>query len=316
MTQPPVSAPSARASAVDAAQQAIEHVRATLFPFRFERWLALGFLAFLDQCGRGGGGSFNFPGGGGSGGGGRSGAEADVSRALEWLGGHAILVAAATAVVLALIVAVTALVLWIGSRAVFMYMDDVATGRADVARPWREHAERANSLFAWRFVIGVATLLGFLLLVIAAAILAYAAWRGRIATGVALVVGLVVLLPMLLVLAAVSALVSIALRDFVAPLQWRLELPCGDALRIFAGLVRAQPGVFVAYVLLKIAFSFGAGIILLFAGCLTCCCAFLPVVSQTLLQPLFYFERAWSLCLMRQLGHDVFRLAPSEVPYS
>ncbi len=72
-------------------------------------------------------------------------------------------------------------------------------------------------------------------------------------------------------------------------------------------LLRTQPGVFVVYVLLKIAFSFVAGIVVLLAGCLTCCCAFLPVVSQTVLQPIFYFERAWSLCLLRQLGHDVFR---------
>jgi hypothetical protein len=32
------------------------------------------------------------------------------------------------------------------------------------------------------------------------------------------------------------------------------------------------------------------------------------VVSQTLLQPLFYFERSWSLIFLRQLGHDVFEL--------
>jgi hypothetical protein len=30
------------------------------------------------------------------------------------------------------------------------------------------------------------------------------------------------------------------------------------------------------------------------------------VVTQTFLQPLFFFERAWSLCLLRQLGHDLF----------
>jgi hypothetical protein len=63
-------------------------------------------------------------------------------------------------------------------------------------------------------------------------------------------------------------------------------------------------------VLLKIAFSVVAGVVVLVAGCLTCCCAFLPIVGQTALQPLFYFERAWSLCFMRQLGHDVIRALP------
>ena len=54
-----------------------------------------------------------------------------------------------------------------------------------------------------------------------------------------------------------------------------------------------------------------AAIVVLVAGCLTCCCAFLPIVSQTALQPLFYFERAWSLYFMRQLGHDVIRAMPA-----
>jgi hypothetical protein len=32
---------------------------------------------------------------------------------------------------------------------------------------------------------------------------------------------------------------------------------------------------------------------------------------QTVFQPLFYFERAWSLYLLRQMGHDLpGRLAP------
>jgi len=29
------------------------------------------------------------------------------------------------------------------------------------------------------------------------------------------------------------------------------------------------------------------------------------VVTQTVLQPLFFFERAWSLHLLRQMGYDL-----------
>jgi hypothetical protein len=76
-------------------------------------------------------------------------------------------------------------------------------------------------------------------------------------------------------------------------------------MRILSGLVRAHPGAFAVYVLLKIAFSMVAGMLLMVAACLTCCCALLPVVMQTALQPLFYFERAWSLFLLRQLGYDL-----------
>jgi hypothetical protein len=312
MTMPSMPAPPVRVSPIDAAQQAVEHTRRFLFPFRFERWLALGFVAFLEQCGRGGGGgsSFRFPGPGVDTDTTVGNPAAEVSRVVDWLGGHVVVVAIAAAFLLALIVALTALVLWVGSRAIFVYMDDVATGRADVRRPWREHAEAASSLFAWRFVIGLATLLGVLFIVLLGGVLVFAAWKGRLSGGVALAIGLLALLPSFLALVVASALVSVALRDFVAPLQWRHGIPCGDALRTFSALLRANPGPFALYVLLKIAFALVAGIVVLVAGCLTCCCAFLPVVSQTALQPLFYFERSWSLCFLRQLGHDVIRAAP------
>jgi len=81
-------------------------------------------------------------------------------------------------------------------------------------------------------------------------------------------------------------------------------------MRLLLDLLRAHPGVFVVYVLLKLAFSMVAGIVIAVAACLTCCCALLPVVMQTVLQPLFYFERAWSLFLLRQLGYDLLSAAP------
>ena len=55
----------------------------------------------------------------------------------------------------------------------------------------------------------------------------------------------------------------------------------------------------------KIVFGIASGILVLVAACLTCCCVLLPIVTQTALQPLFFFERAWSLFLLRQLGHDL-----------
>src|SRR5258706_289060 len=101
MPPPPPLAP--RVSPLDAVGEAIEYTKRNLFPFRFERWLALGFVAFLDQCGRGGGGSFRLP--GRMGGGGESGGGPDVSGVTEWLGSHVALVVGIAAVVLALILA-------------------------------------------------------------------------------------------------------------------------------------------------------------------------------------------------------------------
>ncbi len=295
---------SLRVSPLDAAQQAIEHTRRALFPFRLERWLLLGLLAFLDQCGRGGAGIPNLPAGAfrdSPGGGGER-----ASTAAAWIGSHVGLVMAIAAAALLLIVALSALVLWVNSRGIFMYIEAVAAAPAELGLRWREHAERAQSLFAWRFGLAMATLVAVILLVGAGAGAIFLHAREHLSSVamVILIVGLLLLLVMLIV--AVS-MVSVLLRDFVAPLQWRLGLPCGAATRQAIALLRPELGALVLYLLLKIAFAVILGIATLIAGCLTCCCAFLPVLCQAVLQPLLFFERAWSLFLLRQLGVDAIQ---------
>jgi hypothetical protein len=305
---------TASVSPLDAAQQALEHTRRQLFPFRFERWLALGFVAFLDQCGRTQMGfSARLPIGTG-GGGGEGGHGGDAGRVLSevsaWLAAHLMLVMAIAAVVLVLVLCVVAFVLWINSRGVFMYVDNVATGRADVSRPWREHAAKADSYFAWNLGLAFAVLTGGMLLLGVAAFVGIRMARGQggLAPGIA---ALAILVGLFLILVLASALASLALRDFVAPIQMSAGLPCGAAFGVFLGLLRAHPGPFVVYVLLKIVFAMVLAFVTIVAACLTCCCALIPVVTQTLLQPAFYFERAWSLCLLRQAGYDLF---PAAVP--
>jgi hypothetical protein len=303
------TAPVSASAPLDAFQQAIEHTRRNLFPFRFERWLALGFVAFLDQCGRGGA-SFNVPGPGGWGD--TDGARGQIDSALAWLVAHVVLVSMLAALLLAIVIAVTAVVLWVNSRGVFMYVDDVANGRADVARPWREHAHLASSYFAWSFGLTVATLTVVLLLVLAIGGVALVMVHGRPAAVVAGVALIAALAFVLLAVAFVAVLASVGLRDFVAPLQMRSGRPCGEAIRVLLGLLRAHPGVFVVYVLLKVAVTLALGMVALVVGCCTCCFGFLPVVAQTALQPAYYFERAWPLYVLRRLGHDL--VVPPALP--
>jgi len=297
----PPAAPG-RLSAIEAAQQAIDHTSARLFPFRFEQWLVLGLLAFLDQCGRTGGfSSPPLPGGGADGGSGLP----DPSRITDWLGAHAataMLIAAAT---LALVLGLMALVLWINSRGIFMYVDAVATGRVEIARPWREHADRAGSLFAWRFALSAAALLMVVVAVALVFLGVVGVQDGRFSARVAIGLGLLVMLPVMAVALLALSLLSVALRDFAAPIQIARSVSCGEALRLVLGLARAHPGAFVGYVLLKIVFAIALAVAGTLVGCATCCLGFLPVVMQALLQPAFYFERAWSLYLLRAAGYDL-----------
>jgi len=302
-------------SPVDAAQQALQHTRRQLFPFKFERWLALGVAAFLDQCGRTQPGfSTGFPGGSSGPHGGEHEPGQVLSQAAAWLGAHVMMVMAIAAVVLVLILCFTALVLWVNSRGVFVYLDAVSTGRADVARPWREHAAKADSYFAWSFGLSLGALTGIILMVVTAAIVVFRGVRGTGGFGAGLVVALVVLGSLLLIFVLTFALASVALRDFVAPIQMRTGLSCGACIGLLLGLLRLYPGVFVVYVLLKIVFFVALAFVVTAAACVTCCCALVPVVTQTLLQPAFYFERAWPLFLLRPMGYDLVTAAAG-VPF-
>ena len=294
-------------SPLDAAQQAFTYMRRQLFPFRFERWLALGVVAFLDQCGRTQAGfSTRFPMGFPEHhGGGERPSAAGLSEAAAWLGAHVMLVMAIAAVVLVVVLCFTALVLWINSRGVFMYLDDVATGRSDVSRPWREHADKADSYFAWSFGLTLGALVGGIVLLVPAALVILRMVRVSGGLGAGVVLILVVLGGLFLIFVLAFALASLALRDFVAPIQMKTGVSCGAAIGVFLGLLRLHPGAFVVYVLLKVVFALVLAFVVMVAACVTCCCALVPVVTQTLLQPAFYFERAWSVFLLRPLGYDL-----------
>jgi hypothetical protein len=299
-------------SPVEAARDAWEHTRRTLFPIRLDKWLALGLLAFLDQCGR------TFRGGGGPGGsdshvGPRGPWDVDpgdwpgwLQRAGDWLAAHAAAVAIGTLAVILAFAAVAAVVLWLNARGVFMYVDAVATGRTDLGRQWREHGPAASSYFGWSLAVSLAGL--FLILLgaglVVTTVLGFAS--GRLAgSGGWLAAGAMVPVLVLLALALpVLGLAALALRDFVAPLQIATGLPCAAAARLLEALVVSQPGAFVLYLLLKLVVVIASGIVVAIGGCLTCCVGFLPIVLQTVFQPLFHFERGISIALLRQMGYD------------
>lgn len=298
---------AANSAAVDAVHDAFVHTKEQLFPFRFDRWLPLGFVAFLDQCGRHGGGASNLRlpnlGGGGPSGGGKGGSGIDLDQVRAWVGEHLVLIVVGATLLFAFVVGITVLVTWLRSRGTFMYIDNVSKGTFDVARPWREHREIASSFFAWQLAIKLASLVGVLALAAPALfsffyLLASRNWWALI--------GIVIPILMLIVMAVIVGLISVASRDFIAPLQFRAELSFRGGFDVLWGLLREHPLAFVIYLLIKVIYAILAGLVAILACCLTCCCAILPVVNQTLLQPVYYFERSWSLFFLRRLGHDVF----------
>jgi len=286
-------------SAIDALGEAISHMRAKLFPFSFVGWITLGFVSLLESCGSGsGGGGFqnrlNGPG-----------SFEDPTQlaesALAWIAAHMIIFVSALMAVMVL----SLLFMWLRSRTVFVYIDDVASGRFDLVRPWGEHGAHADSFFILSLIVqGAAFILLVLIIGLGGFFLLWARaseWGAGAMLMGALPIAFILVLAILL-----AAVLNMVLRDFVAPLQITRNLGAREAGGVFMSMFAQSPGLFVGYALLKLAVSIAVGLMVAIACVLTCCIGVLPLIHQTLFQPIYYAERAWSLRLLAQMGDDVF----------
>ena len=313
------SAQNRRPSAVDALGEAISHMRARLFPFSFMGWLTLAFVSLLESCGSSGG-TGTPPGSGNALGGrwgGPSGSVEDPVHLMEnlfaWVAAHMILLVG----VLLAVMLVSLVFLWLRSRMIFVYIDDVATGRFDLSRPWTEHSAHADSFFGLSLIVQGAS---FILMILILAIGAFfAIWARAHDLGMGVVLMAALPLVFLFFVSIIAAgLLNLALRDFVAPLQLARDIGARDAWGVFMKMVSASPGLLIGYAVLKFVVGIATGIGMAIIGCLTCCIGFLPLVSQMLFQPILYAERAWSIKLLAQMGEDVgskLMPRPSTPPY-
>jgi len=150
-------------SATEAMNGAIERARALLFPARLEKWLALGFIAFLAGLGESGGSySFRwpFPGGSPPSGSPKSTAPEKIfgeswRDALAWAGEHTGLVIALGSGMLLLGVALAVLLIWLSSRGKLMFVESVIHDRYQVKEPWERLREPAWAIFKFRLILGI-----------------------------------------------------------------------------------------------------------------------------------------------------------------
>ncbi len=305
--------PGATVSVVTPLGQAFERMVQTLFrPFDLGRWLAIGFCAWLASLGESWGGG----GGGWSSGGSRTvsgprslrefwGQTSDyVVENLSWL---------VPVVVLGLLflLALGLLILWLSSRGQFMFLHNVATNRPEVALPWNVYRQHGNHLFLFRFVLGMG---GFVVLLppLIAGVGTIVMMANSEAASVGGVLVAVAGLGIATVLGLCLFIVQKLTTDFVVPLM-RLRTPrVRSAWGELGGLVRAQPGPFVLYLLLQLVLHLALGCLVLAVVLLTCCLAgcllAIPYLGTVLMLPVLVFLRAYSACFLAQFGpdHDVF----------
>jgi len=286
---------------------AVDRVRLVLFqPFDLEKWLTLGFCAFLANLGHGGGG-----GGGGHWGG--HGGDLHVQPMVEWIESNLAWVVFGALGIGVVVLALMLLFAWLSSRGEFMFVDGVVRNRAAVKEPWAVYAQSGNRLFLFTFLLWLA--LSLFVGITLGSSLAWAwpdiqADRFGDRSLVAIICGIGVLFPTLLG----SWIAHVVLRDFVVPAMYLRPQPVLAAFSsVWEEVMRPHLGIVVLYFIVKILLGLVIGLLAVIVTCLTCCLAALPYIGTVILLPLLAFKRSFSLCFLQQFGPawDCFASAPS-----
>ncbi len=293
-----------RVSVLEPLGPAIEHVKTVLFrPFDLERWLAIGFCAWLAQLGNGPGGH-----GGGSdkGHGSRfnpEGIRHGWEQTWNYIHANASWLIPTLYVAVALGFVVWIVLTWLSSRGRFMFLYNVVYNTAEVKRPWAMFREYGHSLFLFRLALDIIAGLLFLGLTGFGAFIMASTWT---ALGLKILWNLLWLIPALIVLFGVVGLIKLFTTDFVVPLMIKRTTYCVPAWREFKGTLGHNQGRFLLYAFFKGLIGLAVGILIFFVGFLTCCCGFflliIPFVGTVVLLPLHVFYRAYPLHYLRQYG--------------
>ncbi len=282
-------------------------------PFDLPKWLVLGFSAWLAGLADGAGG-----------GGWKWVVDDDnvASRARSSSGGELLDSAGELLVwvpvlflVILAVAAILVVVLWLSSRAKFIYLDNVIQNRAEIVEPWHRFGSLGNSLFLWRLAFIVAC--GLVVLLVALLFLAPAATFSVSDALAGLSFAAIALGGMVMIaFAIVAAYIALFLEAFVVPIMYKYELTAMEAWRALIPWLRARPWHFIVYGLfvfaLLLCFVVIVGLFCLF----TCCIVLIPYVGTVILLPFYVFYRLLSVEFLAQFdpGLDLFATveAPSE----
>ncbi|MCK3684626.1 hypothetical protein [Maribellus sp. YY47] len=292
-----------------------QRMKKALFqPFDLNKWLRIGFtawLAGLADCEGGSSGShhsykydsnnldelFNFP-----------------QTAGDWISTHPLWANLILVGILLLIVLISVFI-WVSSRGKFMFLHNVAQNKSDVSYPWHEYRNEGNSLFLFEFFFGWLSvgLFGFFLFYCftSAKELYYGDYTNP---AIFMAVGQMVLL--LIAYLLTIGFTALFLKDFVVPIMYKNRIGVLQAWGKFLALFGQRFFAFIGYGLFIFILSFGVGIAVIFLALITCCIALfllaIPYIGTVILLPVSYTYRALSLEFLAQFGPDFNVLAPDE----
>ncbi len=276
-------------------------------PFDLSKWFLVGFCAWLATIGnRGGGFNFNFPinnSGSGAGNSSASPAVCPVADIESFVGQNLYWIIPLAIVIVLLITAIALALLWITSRAKFMFVHCVSQNIGQVTEPWNTYKVQGNSLFLFRLVIAI---------IIFAAVALFAGAIGYVFVIVdntgqfsfpnifLLIIAGILFLPLMISIGIVNKFTN----DFVVPIMFIAKCRVTQAWSIFWQLFKNYFWQFILYLLFFLLVSMVIGMVTCAATCFTCCITLIPYIGTVILLPLYVFIRSYSLFFLSQFGTD------------
>lgn len=314
----PVTQPPREINVAEPVSPALERVKRILFrPFDLGKWFIIGFCAWLAQLGEGGaGGNFNFN-NFGQHHGNEDNFRQGLARARDYVLDNLNWIVPLAAVLVVVGLALWLVFLWLNSRGKFMFLHCVALDKAEVAEPWHQFANEANSLFLFRLVLGLTGMIFTLpLLVIALVIVAKMLLAGQIIPNA--ILGAIGFGLLFIGMAIVFAIIRKLTLDFVVPIMFLRRNHCLSAWKELGTLISGHVGTFILYFLFQIVLAIAIGVIVMGVVIITCCCAgclmALPYLGTVLLLPVLMFKRCYSLYFLAQFGRDYDVFPPETAP--
>lgn len=293
-------------------EKAIEHTKFMLFrPFDLNKWIAMGVIIFLSVLGTGGaGGSFpNFqsPGGTGTG---TSDPREIVDEARTFVTENFNEIVLIGGAIFLFIVAISVLIAWLGARGRLMFVRAVALDDAGIGVNWTEAGKLSSSLFWFSIVLMLLSWMVMLLITGVALLLIVRAVDAGANSFDELMLYFLVPVLLILLYTAVILPIWLLLNDFVVPVMYRFNVTVGLAWRIVLGMIGGNILTLTLFYVIRFVVAIVKGIVIMLAGCATCCVGFLPVVSQALTAPVHVFDRAFSMFALQSMSPDFEMITP------
>ena len=278
--------------------------KALFQPFDLNKWMRVGFTAFLagltDFNGGGNGNStgnrnvnwnefFNFP-----------------QTAWDWLNSHPVWFTMIVLGVICIFLFVVFLT-WLSSRGKFMFLSNVVNNTDGISKPWNEYRKEGNTLFVWRFFYGLIAFFIFAGLLVMCFTRGMELYTGDVA-GIVIFWNVFLMVLVFLGLLVVFGYVSLFLNDFVVPVMYKERIGPVSAWFRFLKLFGKYPVTFLIYGLFIAVLFIAAVLGILFFGVFTCCIGFIlliiPYIGSVVLLPVSYTFRALSLEFLAQFGDE------------